>query len=110
MEPSVKEEKALLSLLPVVVMWIKKDVDLSEQEIRTVARLHPKEFAFAKDTDLAEMQKFMERYKDNKIYRDLIDVVTSDKGWKWVQRTVNKCKGMGPLENGDNACVRRKST
>ena len=87
-----KEERALLSLLPVVVMWIKEDTDLTDQEIQTVGRLHPKEFEFARTTSTAEMLKFMEKYRSNKHYRDLIDVVLSDTGWKWVERTVEKVK------------------
>ena len=92
-----KEDKALLSLLPVVVMWIRNNTDLTEQEIRTVANLHPKEFEFAQRTPVADMMKFMEKYSDNKLYRDLIEIVTSEQGWKWVERTVAKCKRMPPL-------------
>jgi len=96
-----KEDKALLSLLPIVVMWIKDDTDLTEQEIRTVAKFHPKEFEFAQRTPSAEMLKFMERHRDNKHYRDLIEIILSEKGWKWVERTVEKCKNMPPSGNGD---------
>jgi hypothetical protein len=89
----------LLSLLPVVVMWIKEGTDLTEQEIRTVAKFHPKEFEFARKTPTVEMLKFMEKHRDNKHYRDLIEVVLSDKGWKWVERTVEKCRNMPPMED-----------
>jgi hypothetical protein len=105
-----KEDRALLSLLPVVVMWIKEDIDLTEQEIRTVSKFHPKEFEFAQATPSSEMLKFMERYRDNKHYKDLIEIVLSEKGWRWVERTVEKCKKMPPLEDSDapNACQKKQ--
>src|SRR5512136_1454881 len=84
-------------MLPVVVMWIKGDTDLTEQEIRVVAKFHPKEFEFARTTPTAEMLNFMESHRGNRHYRDLIEVVLSDKGWGWVERTVEKCKKMPPM-------------
>lgn len=98
-----KEDKALLAMLPVVVMWIRKDTDLTEQELRTVAKAHPNEFDFAQRTPTTDMMALMERYRGNKIYRELIDVVLSDKGWKWVERTVEKCRKMPPMEGGNGS-------
>jgi hypothetical protein len=96
-----KEEKAILSLLPIVVMWIKDGTDLTEQEIRTAAKLHPQEFEFARTTSTVEIRSLMEKYKDGKFYRDLIEIILSEKGWNWVERTTEKCKKMPPIRDNN---------
>lgn len=89
-----KEDTGLLQLLPVVTMWIKNDTELSEQGIRMLASMHPNEFAFAKKTSVAEMFRMAENYKDNRLYKDLIAVIMSEKGRKWVEKTVALCKNI----------------
>lgn len=86
------DERARLQLLPVVTMWINNGTQLTEQEIRSMARLHPDEFEYAKKTPATEMFKAAEGQNDNRLYRDLIAIVLSDKGRKWVERAVNICK------------------
>ncbi len=92
------EDKPLLTLLPLVVHWINSGTNLTEQEIKTMAKLHPKEFDYAKNNPIAEMHKVAERYKDHRLYRDLITVVLSDRGMKWVQHNSGVCKRLN-LEN-----------
>ena len=92
------EDKPLLTLLPLVAHWINSGTNLTEQEIKTMARLHPKEFDYAKKNPIVEMQKVAERYKDNKLYKDLMAVVLSDRGMKWVEHNSGVCKRLG-LEN-----------
>jgi len=87
-----REHSGLLQLLPVVTMWIKNNTNLTEQEIKLAARLHPKEFEYAKRTSVAEMYRLAEKYKENRLYRDLIAIVMSEKGRKWVENTVAICK------------------
>lgn len=89
-----QDHKALLQLLPVVTMWINSNTTLTEQEIHSMARLHPKEFEYAKKTPLAEMFKLAEMYKENRLYRDHFTIILSDKGKKWVERCVGICKKM----------------
>jgi len=89
------EDKPLLTLLPLVVHWINSGKDLTEQEIKTMAKLHPKEFDYAKKNPIAEMHKVAERYKDHKLYSDLIAVVLSDRGTKWVEHNSGVCKRLG---------------
>ena len=92
------EDKPLLTLLPLVVHWINSGTDLTEKEIKTMARLHPKEFEYAKKNPIIELHKVAERYKDHKLYRDLITVVLSDRGMKWVEHNSGVCKRLN-LEN-----------
>lgn len=92
------EDKPLLTLLPLVVNWIKSGTNLTEKEIKAMARLHPKEFDYAKKNPIAEMHKVAERYKDHKLYKDLIVVVLSERGMKWVEHNTGVCKRLN-LEN-----------
>jgi len=87
-----RDERALLQLLPVVTMWINNDTNLTRQEVISMARLHPKEFEYAKRTPVAEMFKGAERHRDNRLYKDLIAIVLSPKGRVWVERCVGMCK------------------
>lgn len=87
-----KEDKPLLQLLPVVTMWINHNAVLSEQELRSMARLHPQEFDYAKKTSIQDMYKIAEKYKDNRYYCDLISIIMSEKGKKWVEGAVDMCK------------------
>jgi len=73
-------------------MWINSNTELTEQEIRSMARLHPNEFKYAKRTSVADMLRAAESQRDNRLYRDLIVIVLSDKGRKWVERCVGICK------------------
>lgn len=90
-----EKDKPLLVLLPMVVNWIKSGKNLTDKEIRSMARLHPKEFEYAKRNPIAEMRKVAEKYKDHKIYRDLIEVVLSERGRKWVEVNANACHRLG---------------
>ena len=73
-------------------MWINSSTNLTEQEIRSMAKLHPKEFEYAKRTPVVEMFKAAERKRENRLYRDLIAVVLTPKGRIWVERCVSICK------------------
>ena len=73
-------------------MWINHNAVLSEQELRSMARLHPREFDYAKKTSVEEMYKTAEKYRDNRFYCDLINVVLTDRGRKWVENAVGMCK------------------
>jgi hypothetical protein len=87
-----KDERERLQLLPVVTMWINNGTNLTELEVRSMARLHPKEFEYAKKTPVAEMLRIAYSYKGNRLYHDLITIILSEKGRKWVERTVGLCK------------------
>lgn len=93
------EDKPLLTLLPLVVHWVNSGTNLTEQEIKTMAKLYPKEFEYVKKNPITELYKVAERYKDHKLYRDLIDVVLSDRGMKWVEHNSDVCKRLN-LEGG----------
>jgi hypothetical protein len=86
------DQRARLQLLPVVTMWINNDTKLTEQEIRSMARLHPKEFEYAKSITAEEMFKEAEKYRDDRHYRDLVAIILSPKGRIWVERCVSICK------------------
>ena len=91
-------DKPLLTLLPLVVKWINSGTNLTEKEIKSMARLHPKEFEFVKQNPIVELHKVAERYKNHKLYQDLIAVVLSDRGMKWVDHNSGVCMRLG-LEN-----------
>jgi hypothetical protein len=86
------DQRARVQLLPVVTMWINSDTKLTEQEIRSMARLHPKELEWAKKTPIAEIFKAAERYRNDRHYGDLIEIILSPKGRVWVERCVAMCK------------------
>lgn len=73
-------------------MWINSDTKLTEQEIRSMARLHPKEFEYARKTSVVEMFEAAERHREDRHYKDLIAVILSPKGRVWVERCVGICK------------------
>ena len=88
------DQRARIQLLPVVTMWINSDTKLTDQEIRSMARLHPKEFEYAKKTSVAEIFQAAEKHRDDRHYRDLIEIVLSPRGRVWVERCVAMCKGI----------------
>jgi len=80
-----EEDRAILMLLPLLVYFINSDENLKESEIRSLAKLHPREFEYIAKTPIAEILSSFERYRGHRIYRDLIGVILSDQGRKWIE-------------------------
>lgn len=88
-----KKEKKLISffsILPVVVKWIEEDTDLSEEDIRRLSVFHSEKAEFLRTITFEEIIEINTRHKDNIFYGDLINVVISDKGKKWLKKTLLK--------------------
>jgi len=93
MSQSIQEkDRPLLVILPIIIKFIESGTDLTEKEIKSMARLHPKEFEYAKRNPVSEMYKVAEKYRDHKLYRDLLEIVFSEKGKKWIERNSNICE------------------
>lgn len=92
------EDKPLLVLLPLVVGWIKAGKDLTEKEIRSMAKLHPKEFEYVQRNPISELEKVAEKYKNHKLYHDLIAIVFSEQGKKWLRNNSYACRKLGLTE------------
>lgn len=79
-----------LTLLSLAVEWIEKEFEFSDNDLNRFRNIFPDEYELLKNLTFEELIEINSRHRDNPIYREQIDVVLSENGRKWLNRTLLK--------------------
>lgn len=87
-----EEDGRILTMLPLVVEWIKRGKDLTDVDIKTFGKLHPDHYKYAKNTPLSEILEMSKKYQDHRLYKDHIRLILSEKGTEWLRRNLERVR------------------
>jgi len=89
-----KEEQLVnyFNMLPLVVIWIEKEIYLSDTDIERISKFHAEKCRFLKTISVEEIIDINNRYVDHPTYGEMVKIVLSDKGQKWLREMYSRAR------------------
>ena len=85
-----KELIKLFNFLPLIVKWIEKDAELSDDDFKRLRTVFPEAYEITKNYTFEELIEINSEYSDSLIYGENINLVLSKKGRRWLRGMVSK--------------------
>ena len=89
-------EKRILETLPLITRFFKNDMRLTENQFKPLVKFHHEAFEWARNSTPEEFNTFLIDHRDNRIFKEHIDVLLSPEGRKYTKYLLELTKKWAP--------------
>ena len=86
------EDKVILSYIPMIAGWIRKDTPVTEKELATFKSHYPHLCHMLSGTTCAELKRHLLPFMTHPVYGGYVKTVISPEGEKWLGNAIEMIK------------------